>query len=144
MVFRASLPRKCAVRRKSPGTRFSAVQNPLDPLRLGYALQLWRSERARPGAKKHVDTAIIEPGVFVTRMVRESVGGKATWRIPRWARKMEVRANHVSDRPEEHAIGEAQATLLALDFNRSVRIEARAEPCNSDAVALFLRAPLDR
>jgi len=45
---------------------------------------------------------------------------------------------------EEHAMGEEQATLFRLDFNRSVRVEARRERLSADAGALLLRSLLDR
>jgi hypothetical protein len=41
-------------------------------------------------------------------------------------------------------MGEEQATLFALDFNRSVRVEARPERLTSDAGAVLLRSLLDR
>jgi hypothetical protein len=57
---------------------------------------------------------------------------------------MEVRGNHLSGPQEEHAMGEAQATLFPLDFNRSVRVEARAERLSADGGALLLRSLMDR
>ena len=57
---------------------------------------------------------------------------------------MEVRANHLSGPHEEHAMGEAQATLFPLDFNRSVRVEARSERLSADGGALLLRSLMDR
>lgn len=41
-------------------------------------------------------------------------------------------------------MGEEQATLFALDFNRSVRVEARPERLTADAGAVLLRALLER
>lgn len=41
-------------------------------------------------------------------------------------------------------MGEEQASLFGLDFNRSVRVEARPERLTSDAGAVLLRSLLDR
>jgi hypothetical protein len=41
-------------------------------------------------------------------------------------------------------MGEEQGTLFSLDFNRSVRIEARPERLTADAGALLLRELTDR
>jgi len=46
--------------------------------------------------------------------------------------------------PFAHAMGEEQGTLFQPDFNRSVRVEARAERLSGDAGALLLRELAER
>jgi hypothetical protein len=57
---------------------------------------------------------------------------------------MGLRTKPLADDRDEHAMGEEQVTLFAPEFNRSVRVEARAERLTSDAGAVVLRALLDR
>lgn len=57
---------------------------------------------------------------------------------------MRLRASIVELPPETHAMGEAQATLFQPEFNRSVRVEARAERLTADAGVLLLRELMDR
>jgi hypothetical protein len=46
--------------------------------------------------------------------------------------------------PPAHAMGESQLTLFQPKFNRSIRVEARAERLSGDAGALLLRELADR
>lgn len=57
---------------------------------------------------------------------------------------MEVSKQHLIVGAGKHAMGEVQGTLFSLDFNRSVRIEARPEHLSSDAGAILLRELTDR
>ena len=57
---------------------------------------------------------------------------------------MQVSKPYLHHGAREHAMGELQGTLFALDFNRSVRVEARPERLTVDAGALLLRELSDK
>lgn len=57
---------------------------------------------------------------------------------------MEVPSPHLINGAGKHAMGEVQGRLFSLDFNRSVRIEARPEHLSGDAGAILLRELTDR
>lgn len=57
---------------------------------------------------------------------------------------MEVSSPHLIVGAGKHAMGEVQGTLFSLDFNRSVRIEARPEHLSGDGGAILLRELTDR
>lgn len=56
---------------------------------------------------------------------------------------MQVRVHHLHHGVPRHAMGEEQGTLFSLDFNRSVRVEARPERLTLDAGVLLMRSVSD-